>query len=446
VMVYACGPVSGGHLNPAVTMAMWKQKKIEFKDAIKYMIAQCAGGAAAGLASGFMYGFQNAALIGPSDSEKFWLGAPLVEFCYTFMLCFVVLNVCEGTGKDYYGIAIGFVVIAGGYGGGPVSGGAFNPAVALGVNFMGVSAKSLWLPVYVAVQLAAGFVASTALHLVRPETITADDESWKIVKFLAVVEKKFDPEDTSEFLGTFFLSLTVTLNALVPNNPGSVWSIAASLMCMIYALGDVSGGVFNPALTIAYLVRWNGTGLSFGVEKLCDPKISPKEGLKYFIAQVLGGAGGAGMTFLIYLFSGNEWPISPVQPKGDFTLSQAFFAEFFGTFVLCYVVLAMVSSTTKPQKDYAAFAIGGAVIAGGYAFGSLSGGILNPAITIANSMIYKLELITRLDPAVFFFGELTGGISAAIVFRYLTHAHEFEGGVVDTGASVEAPLLEDEAN
>merc|ERR1719456_707025 len=64
------------------------------------------------------------------------LDALLVELLYTFMLCFVVLNVAtaeDNAGNQYYGLAIGFVIIAGGYAAGNISGGAFNPAVALGV-------------------------------------------------------------------------------------------------------------------------------------------------------------------------------------------------------------------------------------------------------------------------------------------------------------------------
>merc|ERR1712232_515786 len=58
---------------------------------------------------------------------------------------------------------------------------------------------------------------------------------------------------TSEFLGTFFLVLTVGLNIL-GGSPAGAFSIAAALMCMIFALGDVSGAHFNPAVTFAILL------------------------------------------------------------------------------------------------------------------------------------------------------------------------------------------------
>merc|ERR1719487_1524228 len=66
-----------------------------------------------------------------------WWEVMVVEVLYTFMLCFVVLNVAtakKNDGNQYFGLAIGFVIIAGGYAAGPISGGAFNPAVALGID------------------------------------------------------------------------------------------------------------------------------------------------------------------------------------------------------------------------------------------------------------------------------------------------------------------------
>merc|ERR1711920_588195 len=120
-----------------------------------------------------------------------------------------------------------------------------------------------------------------------------------------------------EILGSFFLTLTWALNghaaevrAAQMGQPGGVWSIAASLMCMIFAVGDVSGGLFNPALTLSLALRYlkTGDGLEgYGMyrEMLADPSPPPeakvqgrpcKEIPKYMLAQILGGAGGSAMT------------------------------------------------------------------------------------------------------------------------------------------------------
>jgi len=171
VLMYAFGPISGAHLNPAVTLAVVLQEKMSKEDGLKYLIAQCSGGALAGLSTGFLASFgeasQGAEAIGPVKAE-FAVGAPLVEFLFTFLLCFVFLNVavCNEQANNFYGAAVGFVVIAAS-GAKSVSGAALNPAVSLGVFFMGPNAHFFYLPVYAAVQLAGGFAAVTALHIVQ---------------------------------------------------------------------------------------------------------------------------------------------------------------------------------------------------------------------------------------------------------------------------------------
>lgn len=421
-------------------------------EGIKYMIVQCVAGALAGLSSILLEGYDDASagnVVGPRDGT-FAVGAPLVEFIYTFMLCFVVLNVAvaPGTkGNNFYGLAIGFVVVAGGYGGGYVSGGAFNPAVTLGVNFMGFNPHDPWLhffyvPVYIGAQLAGAVLAPVFLHIVREDTKLPEKDINAITKAFYKLEAMLDPEDTSEFLGAFFVALGITLNGIAAvnagaaGNPGASLSVGAHLMCMIFALGDVSGGLFNPAVTLAYLGRFHGTGCGVGKDKLQDAKTSPKEGIKYLIAQVLGALAGMGVTILIWLASGH-FPVAPIgpQPAGEdadghavyHTNGQAFFAETFGTFLFCYVVLC-VSTTFNPLKEFKAFAVGCTYIAGGYAFGPLSGGILNPAITIASCIVNLSAVENPRVPLLFVFAELLGGLLAAVVFKFLTHAHEYEMG------------------
>jgi len=472
VMVYALGEVSGAHLNPAVTFAIFLQKGIARSDALMYMVSQCIGGAVAGLSCGFLYGWEQGgkAQVGPTDQTAFIFGAPLVEFLYTFMLCFVVLNVAVAKAQhvdgdaskplknNYYGLAIGFVVIAGGIGGAQVSGGCLNPAVAIGVNFMGPSWKSLFAPIYVVCHFLGAFFATTAFHIVRPEErIDESDANYQnlgaITKFAFKIESLFDPEDTAEFLGTFFLCLTISLTSLAPEPAanGGVWSVAACLMCMIYAMGDISGGLFNPALTLAFTARFYATGQglegNFYSQKLADVlmvdengRSARKEPLKYLFAQLIGGAAGSGVTMLIYLLKiGTVWPAAQIKtgkspaytdsndtfhPAERYTLGQAYFAEVFGTFILCFVVLA-VASRRNPLKDYTAFCIGGCIVGAGYAWGPLSGAVLNPAVTLANSLCFKLSLIYKAEPFVYILAQFTGGILAAVVFRFAIYTHEF---------------------
>merc|ERR1719387_159856 len=164
------------------------------------------------------------------------------------MLCFVVLNVAATKawdGNQFYGLAIGFVIIAGGYAGGNVSGGAFNPAVALGIDVSSAGLGFGWGFAYTGYELLGAALAAGLFRVVRPDEFGGSGEYTLGTKL------------ASEFIGTFFLVLTVGLNVL-GKSPGPVFSIAASLMCMIYALGNCSGAHFNPAVTLAIIVSGRG--------------------------------------------------------------------------------------------------------------------------------------------------------------------------------------------
>jgi len=159
VMVFAGGHVSGGHYNPAVTLAVWLRGKCASRDVVPYWIAQLLAAAAAALLVGALVGKP---ALGPT---LFPTRASLVaEFLFTFALCWVVLNTAtaKGTaGNSFYGLAIGFTVFAGVVAVGGISGGAFNPAVGLGVFLLGL-ANLHQLAVYVLADLAGGAVAALA--------------------------------------------------------------------------------------------------------------------------------------------------------------------------------------------------------------------------------------------------------------------------------------------
>jgi aquaporin Z len=133
VMVYMGGHISGGHYNPAVSLAAMIAGKLPSKDLLPYWAAQLLGG----LAAAFAVRTIMAKTIAPAPSEAHSaLAAWLVEVLYTFALALVVLNTATSKktqGNSYYGLAIGFTVAAAAAAGGSVSGGAFNPAVGTGL-------------------------------------------------------------------------------------------------------------------------------------------------------------------------------------------------------------------------------------------------------------------------------------------------------------------------
>ena len=132
VMVYMGGHISGAHYNPAVSIAMIFRGLLTTKEAINYIVSQLAG---AFLAAFFIQWLAGSVMeVEPSNTASV-LQILTVEFLFTFALVLVILNVATNPkteGNSYYGLAIGFTVMAGAFAGGGISGGAYNPAVGTG--------------------------------------------------------------------------------------------------------------------------------------------------------------------------------------------------------------------------------------------------------------------------------------------------------------------------
>src|ERR1700754_5349217 len=147
VMVYAGGHISGGHYNPAVTVAALVRGRISRGDAIGYWAAQLVAGWVAAYVVRATVPSSPAHALAPQGHAL--VSALVVELLFTFALAYVVLNVA--TSKDhpdnsFYGLAIGFTVLVGAFAVGGISGGAFNPAVAIGAASMGILAwPTIWV-------------------------------------------------------------------------------------------------------------------------------------------------------------------------------------------------------------------------------------------------------------------------------------------------------------
>ena len=165
IMVYMGGHISGGHYNPAVTLAVWMRGKLPAAEVGPYMASQVVGALLAALVVLPMAGGTFAPAPAPDAGVT---AALLAEILFTFALCLVVLNVAtdEATqGNSYYGLAIGFTIVVAAFAAGGISGGAFNPAVGIGPIVVdallgGGSWGNLWL--YLVGPLAGGALAALA--------------------------------------------------------------------------------------------------------------------------------------------------------------------------------------------------------------------------------------------------------------------------------------------
>jgi aquaporin Z len=198
-----------------------------------------------------------------------------------------------------------------------------------------------------------------------------------------------------EFIGTFFLVLTIGMCVLKPGDAGSFAPIAigAVLMVMIYAGGHISGGHFNPAVTLAVTLR--------GRCKWLDVP-------GYFIAQILAGVIAARLALY---FKGY-----PPLVATDLKVGPALIAEFIGAFALTYVVLNVATSKNTAGNSNYGLAIGFTVTAMAYALGGISGGAFNPAVAVG---ITLMHLAKMSDLWIYVLANLSAGALAAGTFRAL---------------------------
>jgi aquaporin Z len=169
VMVYAGGHISGAHYNPAVSTAVLVRGKLASNEWVPYVVAQVLGAIVAAALARVVGGAGHTVAM-PGVGRQL-----IAEFLFTFALGYVVLNVATARGTDgnsFYGLAIGFTVAAGAFAVGPVSGGAFNPAVAIGAMVYGILPWShIWVYLFATLLggLAAGFVFLYVQPAEKPE-------------------------------------------------------------------------------------------------------------------------------------------------------------------------------------------------------------------------------------------------------------------------------------
>ena len=197
----------------------------------------------------------------------------------------------------------------------------------------------------------------------------------------------------AEFIGTFFLALTIC-TAAVHGSAGEYapFAIASTLMVMIYGLGHVSGAHFNPAVTV-------GIWLRGACEK---DEVAP-----YIAVQVIAGAAAA-------LVSANLLITDPSVTALELDMTQTIGAEFLYTFALVFVILNVATSEATAGNGYYGAAIAFVVLAGALTVGGISGGSFNPAVTGA---LFTSGAIEAADIWMHLVPQLVAGVVAAQAFK-----------------------------
>ncbi|MEC8874266.1 MAG: aquaporin [Candidatus Thermoplasmatota archaeon] len=208
-----------------------------------------------------------------------------------------------------------------------------------------------------------------------------------------MIEYDLQSKLITEFIGTFFLSLTIC-TAAVHGTAGDFapFAIASTLMVMIYAGGHISGAHYNPAVTISVYLRG-----------ACDKS----DILPYIVTQLIAGAAAAVAASNLLV---SDSSVTALEMNSN----QAISAEFLYTFALAYVILHVTTSEATEGNQYYGAAIAFVVLAGALSVGAISGASFNPAVSTSLLVAGALEFA---DVWVHLVPQIGGGCAAAYAFK-----------------------------
>ena len=199
-----------------------------------------------------------------------------------------------------------------------------------------------------------------------------------------------------EFIGTFFLVLTVGMTVIDPGaGDFAGLAIGTVLAVMIFAGGHISGGHYNPAVTLGVLLRG---------------KVTVNDAVGYWVVQAAAGIVAAIIVMVMK-------PAMPAEAlNGSLDVVPALLAELLFTFALVYVVLNVATARGTEGNSFYGLAIGFTVLVGAYAVGSISGGAFNPAVVLGGSI---MNIFAWGNIWIYLVAQLAAGAAAAVIFRYL---------------------------
>jgi len=497
VMVGMCcmASDSGGHVNPAISLAFGLARKMGWLRVLGHCVAQLCGGLAGGSVVQVL--IEKSLTVGPKNGYAL-LDAMITEVIFTTMTCFVALSCIASVRSNprsepnqYASMAVGFVAIAGGISAYEISGSYFNPALTVGFGLVGNRQPTTTL-LYCCFQASSAILAATLFFMTRPEELAAlgvaaaegaqdagcgracgvvcpcvaaragksytaaseqlaaeqtreETEAFDLRDYRAAVPVKL----LSEFLGAFAVVATFGLSsacnkllqrdaanehintttlapdaAMVLPVTSVPWATGAAVLSMGYALGNVSGGHFNPAITIGAVFSRRSSVVTYA-------EFLPT------VAMQVGGAIVAALTFTCVNRGAGELTQSAIGPQMD---SKWFLANFTEALFTAVVVFVALCATTVTAPKYSrspsvhsfsfALAMGMAVAAAGFATESQTGGHLNPAITLGvasgNAVWQKTIFGDNLwNGLTYILWQCLGGVVAGLLF-IIAHPMEYK--------------------
>jgi aquaporin Z len=206
--------------------------------------------------------------------------------------------------------------------------------------------------------------------------------------------------DLVEFIGTFFIVFTIGMGINELLSSFAPVAAAAAYITMIYAGKHISGGHYNPAVTLAVHIR----GL-----------ITTQEAIAYVVFQLLGGMFA---SFFVWWFTGHQFFISPGPA---FSPMMQMGAEALGTFAIAYVMLNVTTHPKTEGNSYYGIAIGLAFLSMSYIIGPISGGTFNLVTGVCPNIFQVIigDTSNLRNIWVYFVGPLAGGAAAGYTYKFI---------------------------
>jgi len=174
-MIYALGPLSGAHFNPAVSIAFAIAGKFKLNQVLPYIVSQVAGGLAASVILKLL--FPQNDLLGSTIPAGSDLQSFVLELILTFFLMLVIINVAIGSKEQgmFAGLAIGSTVLLEAMFAGPVCGASMNPARSIAPALVSNHLQHLWI--YIIAPVAGASLAIPVWKFLSNKTYTNENSS-----------------------------------------------------------------------------------------------------------------------------------------------------------------------------------------------------------------------------------------------------------------------------